>query len=47
MHSKYFSSNHPGYILCHVENNITSILFARVNSIVQNMIAVVMFVMLN
>ena len=41
MHNEYFCSNHPSYILCHTENNITSILCFKTNEIVQNFTDVV------
>ena len=46
MHNKYFCSNYPNYILCHIENSITSILCFKLNEIVQDIAAVVV-VMLN
>lgn len=46
MHEKHSTSNHPSYIFCQDEDNISSILCAKLNGIVQN-IAGIMIVMLN
>lgn len=45
MHNKYFCSNYPNYILCHLENSITSILCFKSNEIVQNIAAVVVVIL--